>query len=86
MAKWLLLVSVFVISALLIPLIILFCRKYKIFDPVNARKIHSGEIPRLGGVAIVLSFLVGFLIYCFALKGLPVNRCVPLIVAGSIIF
>jgi len=86
MMKWLLLVSVFVFSALLVPLIILFCRKYKIFDPVNARKIHSGEIPRLGGVAIVLSFLAGFLIYCFALKGLPVNRCVPLIVAGSIIF
>ena len=51
--------SSFAVSAVLIPLIIKFCKKYSIYDEVNSRKIHSGNIPRLGGVAIFVSFASG---------------------------
>jgi UDP-GlcNAc:undecaprenyl-phosphate GlcNAc-1-phosphate transferase len=37
-------------------IIILLSKKYKLFDEVGERKIHQGEISRLGGVGIVLAF------------------------------
>lgn len=54
-----------VITALMIPQIILISFKKRLFDVVDARKVHSGIVPRLGGLAftpaIVLSMalLVG---------------------------
>ncbi len=84
-------VLIFTFSALgicagLIPLIIKFCKAYSLYDSVNARKIHSGNIPRLGGVAIVFSFIV-CAIACFWLdKRLSFFNAMPLLVAGFIIF
>jgi UDP-GlcNAc:undecaprenyl-phosphate GlcNAc-1-phosphate transferase len=54
------------LSASLIPWVIIFAHKKKMFDEHNERKIHNGDIPRLGGVGIVLAFaatviLIGFL-------------------------
>jgi UDP-GlcNAc:undecaprenyl-phosphate/decaprenyl-phosphate GlcNAc-1-phosphate transferase len=34
-------------------------RKYHIYDEPNGRRANNGKIPRLGGIAIVLSFTVG---------------------------
>ena len=45
------------------PVIIKFCKKLSLYDYQNARKIHSGNIPRLGGVGIFFSFLVSSLIF-----------------------
>lgn len=36
---------------LIIPFIILITHKKKLFDPIDARKLHQRSIPRLGGVA-----------------------------------
>lgn len=36
----------------------LFAEKFKLFDFPSPRKIHSRPVPRLGGMAIVLSFLI----------------------------
>lgn len=48
-------ISCFIIALLLskgmIPLIMLVTYKKRLFDPVNARKVHQSIIPRLGGVA-----------------------------------
>ncbi|HEY9054544.1 MAG TPA: MraY family glycosyltransferase [Rectinemataceae bacterium] len=48
------------ISSALLPAIIHFAHKYKLYDRINERKIHNGDIPRLGGVGITLSFLVAY--------------------------
>lgn len=52
-----LIISCFIIALLLsksmIPLIMLVTYKKRLFDPVNARKVHQSIIPRLGGVAFV---------------------------------
>ena len=76
----------FVLSAIFIPLIIKFCKIYSLYDTVNARKIHSGNIPRLGGVGIALSFIICAVI-CFLLnESLSVKNSWPILVSGMIIF
>lgn len=70
------------------PLIILFCKKFKLYDPINARKIHSGNIPRLGGIAIVISFLLGtFAFFCFSSsEHEPIKRFLPIVFSSLLIF
>lgn len=75
-----------VMSVVFIPLIIKFCNFYSLYDSVNARKIHSGNIPRLGGVAIALSFLTGTVICFLVSKDLSMLKAWPLLLAGMIIF
>lgn len=76
----------FVLCAGLIPLIILFCKKFSLYDSVNARKIHSGNIPRLGGVGIIIAFMLS-VVPCFLIdKNLSTMNTIPILVAGFIIF
>lgn len=76
----------FALCAGAIPLIILFCKKFSLYDSVNARKIHSGNIPRLGGVGIIFSFIVS-VIACFLISPeLSTRHALPLLIAGFIIF
>lgn len=45
----------------MIPVLILMAEKYDLFDdPDDRRKIHRSSVPTLGGIAIFLSFLIGF--------------------------
>lgn len=58
----------FVACLVLTPVVLRFAHRMEMVDAATAshRKIHSGAIPRLGGVAIVVSFyvpLVGLLFY-----------------------
>ncbi len=79
-------IGTLVLCIAIIPLVILFCQKYSLFDPANARKIHSGEIPRLGGIGIVVSFMVGIIIYgCIFMRD-DLNRVWPLVISGGMIF
>ncbi len=48
----------FLINLGLIPLIIRLAHRFKWYDLPDKRKIHTGLIPRLGGVGMSLSFLV----------------------------
>jgi UDP-GlcNAc:undecaprenyl-phosphate GlcNAc-1-phosphate transferase len=50
--------SALAVNFALIPLIIRIAHKRKLFDLPNGRKIHTGPIPRLGGIGIFLSFLI----------------------------
>ena len=84
-------ISIFAVLAFLlciafVPLVIRFCKAYSLYDFVNSRKIHSGNVPRLGSVAIVLSFLIAILLCLFREKNLSVRNSVPLIAAVSLIF
>lgn len=75
------------ISAILIPLIIKVCSKYNLYDKINVRKIHTGDIPRLGGVAVVLSFTMVISFSMHYLSDIADARgTLPLVVGGFIIF
>ncbi len=62
----------FSISAVSVPLIIRFSRKYNIFDPIDHRKIHKGKISRLGGIAVFMGFMAPFIF--FAIFAMPRSR------------
>ena len=47
-----------ILSLCFTPLIIKICDKKNIYDGVDERKIHVGNIPRLGGIAIFTSFIL----------------------------
>ena len=47
-----------VITALMIPQIILISFKKRLFDVVDARKVHSGIVPRLGGLAFTPAIIL----------------------------
>lgn len=79
-------ISSFAISATLIPLIIFLCRKYGWYDHVNSRKVHTGQIPRLGGVAFVTAFAVSVCLFLSTQSNLAIETFLPIIVAGLIIF
>ena len=58
-----------ILNILMIPAIILIARKRGWFDQVNERKIHTGKIPRLGGVGIFWSFFVTLVLVALFSRG-----------------
>jgi len=50
----------FLISAAIIPFILKICLHLKLYDRIDERKIHNGNISRLGGVAIFCGFLIPY--------------------------
>lgn len=76
----------FVLCVVFVPLAIKFCRFYNLYDSVNARKIHSGNIPRLGGVAMMLAFLIGIIVYFIMNHSNFARNPISIIIAGVIIF
>ena len=55
-------------GAVLIPVIIKFCRKRKLYDLPDTRKVHRMMIPRLGGIAFLPSMLFAFIVSLFVLS------------------
>ncbi len=62
------------ISVLLIPVIIRISHKRGWYDQMDHRKIHNGNIPRLGGVGIFLGFTSGAL-FCLILSLTNLKEC-----------
>lgn len=58
-------VGAFVVSLvcgfICIPVIIDICVKRKLYDTPDARKVHNGVVPRLGGISFLPSMLLAFL-------------------------
>jgi UDP-GlcNAc:undecaprenyl-phosphate/decaprenyl-phosphate GlcNAc-1-phosphate transferase len=48
----------FLLNMLIIPLILHISHRYKWYDSRNHRTIHSGDIPRIGGLGIFFSFII----------------------------
>lgn len=46
----------FILSLVFIKAIILISKKYNLFDDIGGRKIHNGNISRLGGLGIIMAF------------------------------
>lgn len=59
----------FVLCLILTPIVIKFARKFNFVDvPKDSRRVHSKPMPRIGGVAIVISMFIGLLIYYLITK------------------
>lgn len=58
-----LLVLTFSVSLGSIYAILRVSRRYGIYDKVDDRKIHTGNVPRLGGMGIFAGFFAGFIVF-----------------------
>lgn len=56
-----------------VPVVLWLSHRFQWYDVPNARKIHTGDIPRLGGVGIFVSFIAAFLLasLVFGFAGVP---------------
>ncbi|OPX23205.1 MAG: hypothetical protein B1H03_02420 [Planctomycetales bacterium 4484_113] len=66
-------VGVFLISLLLTPVVLAACYRFRLFDLPGARKVHRGERPRLGGLAIFVGSFLGILFIATSLEGISLN-------------
>ena len=55
---------VFLVVVLLVPIIIKIAHHVNALDIPNERKVHKNPMPRLGGLAIFLGFLIGYMVFC----------------------
>ena len=53
----------FLVSVLLVPIVKKIAKHIGAMDEPNARKVHKIPMPRLGGLAIYSSFLLGYILY-----------------------
>ncbi|MCR2821412.1 glycosyltransferase family 4 protein [Lederbergia panacisoli] len=60
--EYLYLIICFVASICITPLVKKLALRYKVTDKPNHRKVHNKVMPRLGGLAIYLSFIIGLII------------------------
>jgi len=60
--EYLYLIICFVASIIITPFVKKLALRYKITDKPNHRKVHNKVMPRLGGLAIYLSFIIGLII------------------------
>ena len=63
----------FFITALVIPLLIRISHKKGWYDQIDERKIHDGDIPRLGGVGIFFGFALTILAFILFNKRFRLN-------------
>ncbi len=75
-----------ILSLASMPLIIRLCKKFSLYDYQSSRKIHSGNIPRLGGVGIFLTFIISAFAYILINKVDNFNQILPILIAGTIVF
>jgi UDP-GlcNAc:undecaprenyl-phosphate GlcNAc-1-phosphate transferase len=67
------------LSMLIIPSIKRLAYRFDFVDQPNSRKVHSNPMPRIGGLAIILSALVPVLIW------LPIDQVVIAYLAGALL-
>ena len=74
------------LSIVSMPIIIKICEKFSLYDYQSARKIHSGNIPRLGGVGIFFAFIISSIVFIGINKLDYFNKILPIMIAGTIVF
>ena len=53
--------------------------------PKDDRRVHNTPIPRLGGLAIFIGFIISFTIYCFINYIIPDKSVIGVILGGAVI-
>jgi UDP-GlcNAc:undecaprenyl-phosphate GlcNAc-1-phosphate transferase len=84
--------SSFVLSVIFVALVLHISRKYAWFDHHDERKIHTGQVPRLGGVGFALAYLVVAaaatvidVIPSLGFRFVPVLFALPLVLAFGVV-
>ena len=77
---WLGISIAFITALLTTPLAIYVARKLNVVDIPNERKVHTGSIPRMGGMAIYGAFVLGTLSL-----GIYTKQVAALLIAGSLV-
>lgn len=82
---WICCLASFVLSSVFIPIIIKLCKKHGWYDSVNARKVHKGNIPRLGSMGFVPAFTIMMAVYVLIVRDSS-KTMIPFVIAGFVIF
>lgn len=77
------LIVAFLISTISMPLIIKISKKKNLFDRIDERKVHTGQVSRLGGIGITLGFSLALAILFFGGKFSTIQQNIwYLLIAG----
>ncbi len=71
----------FLVSVILVPISKRIANHVNAIDIPNERKVHKTPIPRLGGLAIFMSFLIGYILY-----GDVTTQMLSILIGSFIIF
>lgn len=55
--------SAFFSNIIITPILIVLAKKYQWYDSTNERKIHISPTPRIGGVGVFISFIIGISVF-----------------------
>lgn len=77
---WLILLVSFIVSVCLVPLSKIVAKHIGAIDIPNERKVHNKPMPRLGGLAIFLTFLLGYVLF-----GYVNEQMISVLIGGFII-
>jgi len=75
----------FAVSAMLIPVIIAVLKKFNILDIPDHRKVHKTPVPRMGGIAVYIGFIIPMLLIMFydnPQKGIAYGAGIALLVGA----
>ncbi|QDP41603.1 glycosyltransferase family 4 protein [Radiobacillus deserti] len=78
--EYLALIVCFIASVILTPYIKKLAIKIGAVDKPDERKVHKGVMPRLGGLAIIISFFLGFIVFTP-----DIEKAWPILAGGLII-
>jgi UDP-GlcNAc:undecaprenyl-phosphate GlcNAc-1-phosphate transferase len=78
----------FISSLISIYFVLIITRHFGIYDRIDERKAHTGNIPRLGGIGIFLGFVVGLIVFWFSTGDYNFlgSRIINLIIGCTLIF
>ena len=82
----------FVVNMLATPVLLRLAHRFSWYDEIDHRKIHTGDVPRIGGIGIIVSFTVGTFLYLLLYTSAngpltldPIKRFLPFFIAAWII-
>lgn len=85
-------ISLFLSSALgfiIIPRILKYCSNKNLYDRMDDRKLHTSNVPRLGGMSflpsMLLSFIIAIIVYHFTAFEIKINLWTIGVVSGMVI-
>lgn len=78
--------AAFLLSLIFVLITIRYCGRHNIYDEVNSRKVHDGNIPRLGGIGIFLSFAIVSAAYVVFFRRDNFVSFLPVLVAFTLVF
>lgn len=77
---FLIVLTTFITSLILVPVVKQMAIHVGAMDMPNARKVHTKPMPRLGGLAIFLSFLLGYILF-----GALTSQMISILIGGFIL-